>query len=396
MFEIITTDRYSRARLGRLQTPHGVVETPSYVIVGTNAQVRTLEPEDLISTKTQMIIANTYHLWRSLGDAGLNDYIGLHTAMHWQGPIITDSGGFQVFSYGFLREQGMRRIQAGDMKELQSAPEKNLTRITEAGVYFRPEDQPDGEEAYLDAETSIKIQEQLGADIIVAFDEPTSPMNDHEYTKAAMERTHRWAQRSIDAKESTQLMYGVVQGGAFEDLRKESARTIGAMPFDGFAIGSTYGDSYGGTKAQTADMLRWAIPELPELKPRHLFGVGRIEDLFAGVEAGIDTFDCVIPTREARHGAIWTGEGRFDVTKGSYKDDESQLEEGCLCPSCSDNGITRSQLHDLFKKKDPRAGRYATIHNVFFFNNFMEQMREALRAGKFQTFKNDSLKRLAK
>lgn len=392
MFQIVKKDPNSRARLGRIETPHGVVETPAYVIVGTHAEVRCVKPGDLQETKTQMIISNTYHLWQDLGDEGLEGFLGVHAALGWQGPVMTDSGGFQVFSLGFLREQGLRR--GGDAEPRASDPQKNLVRITEAGVYFRPDEL--AEEVYLDAETSVKIQEQLGADIIVAFDEPTSPGHDYEYTKKAMERTHRWAERSLEAKESQQLMYGVVQGGAFEDLRAESAAFIGGLPFDGFAIGSTYGDAYGGTKAKTKDMLDWCIPHLPDAKPRHLFGVGAIEDLFAGVEQGIDTFDCVIPTREARHGGIYTASGRIDIKKGSNRNSPEPLDELCGCPVCLGEEMTRSKLHQMFKEKDPNAARFATIHNIYFFNDLMEKIREAIREGGLRNFQNAYLENLRK
>lgn len=371
MFEIISKDPASRARTGRLTVRDGVVETPGYVIVATNAAIRTLQPEDIPGTKTQMVIVNTFHMWRELGDAGLNDFPGLHDVMQWQGVIMTDSGGFQVFSLE--------------------------PRITDSGVYFKPEG--GGEEMYLDAETSIKIQEQMGGDIIVAFDEATSPTADRDYTKAAMLRTHKWAERSLAAKESLpaqaggQAIYGVVQGGGFRDLREESAKFIGGLPFDGFGIGSTYGDSYGSTKAKTAEMLQWSVPHLPEHKPRHLFGVGEIEDLFLGVEQGIDTFDCVIPTREARHGGLWTGAGRLDVKKGMNQGTEEAIDPACGCPACA-GGVSRGELHDLFRARDPRAGRLATIHNIYFFNDLMENIREAVRAGRFQEFKTECLKKL--
>lgn len=392
MFEIVKKDPLSRARAGIIRTAHGMVETPSYVIVGTNAEVRTLDSLDIRDTKTQMIIANTFHLWRDLGEDGLNDYPGLHEAMDWNGTIMTDSGGFQVFSYGFLREHGMRIGRKIDAEDISPVGE-NMVRITESGVYFKPDGEGE-EEAYLDAEQSIKIQEQLGADIIVAFDEPTSPAADYEYTKEAMERTHKWAVRSLDAHITDQKIYGVVQGGAFEDLRRQSAEFIGGLGFHGFAIGSTYGDSYGGTKQKTKDMLDWSIPFLPENKPRHLFGIGRIEDLFAGVEAGIDTFDCVIPTREARHGRLWTSKGPIDIKKGRYAEDQGPIDPaGCDCPTCTEE-ISRFDLHRLFKDKNPQAGRLATMHNVYFFNNLMENIRTSIKEGAFQKFKREYLKNL--
>jgi queuine tRNA-ribosyltransferase len=407
-FEIIKKDPTSNARLGTLKTRHGVVETPAYVIVGTHGKIRCLEGAEIEATKTQMIISNTYHLWRTLGDEGLNSFVGLHEYMGWQGPIMTDSGGFQVFSLGFLREFGLRR---GGMQgradssqksegKLESVSE-NLVRITPSGVYFREIESED--EEYLDAELSVRIQEQLGADIIVAFDEPTSPKHDHEYTRAAMERTHAWAKRSLDAKADTnQMMYGVVQGGNFQDLRSESARFIGAMPFDGFAIGGTYGEGYGGTREDTRNMLEWSIPRLPATMPRHLFGVGRIEDLFLGVEQGIDTFDCVIPTREARHGRLWTSSGHIDITKGAFRSDDRPIDSACTCSVCADGfdmlntskKVTRRELHDYFKTGSSQAGNLATLHNVYFFNDLMERIRSSISEDNFKEFKDHYLSQL--
>ncbi|MEK7093803.1 MAG: tRNA guanosine(34) transglycosylase Tgt [Patescibacteria group bacterium] len=382
MFKILKESSRSNARLGVIETPHGIIETPAYTIVGTHAEVRCLTPLDLEATKTQLIIANTYHLWRELGDEGLASYPGLHEAMGWSHPIMTDSGGFQVFSLGVAREQGIGKVKK--LNETVNWPGDNLVRVTDSGVYFME----DGEEQYLDAELSMRIQEQLGADIIVAFDEPTSPLHDHEYTKQSLIRTHRWAERSLEAKVSKQLIYGVIQGGAFPDLRKESAEFIGALPFDGFAIGGAFGDSFGSKKTQMLTELESSIPYLPKDRPRHLLGIGRVEDLFLGVEAGIDTFDCVIPTREARHGSVWTRQGRFDLKKSIFEDDDRPLDEACDCPVCLSGDVNRHTLRKLFKDKNPRAGELATVHNVYFFNNLMAEIREAI--------KNDSLGELKK
>jgi tRNA-guanine family transglycosylase len=392
-FEIIKNDHATNARLATLKTRHGVVETPAYVIVGTHGRVRCLEGPEIDASKTQMIIANTYHLWRNLGDEGINGFVGLHEYMGWQGPLMTDSGGFQVFSLGFLREFGLRRGQkaAGLLQPVA----ENLVRITPSGVYFRED--PEEDEEYLDAELSVRIQEQLGSDIIVAFDEPTSPKHDYEYTRAAMERTHAWAKRSLDAKaDEKQMMYGVVQGGNFEDLRSESARFIGSLPFGGFAIGGTYGEGYGGTREDTRNMLAWSIPRLPANRPRHLFGVGRIKDLFLGVAAGIDTFDCVIPTREARHGRLWTSRGHVDITKGAYRSDDGPVDPECTCPVCMTQKVTRRQLHDYFKAGSPQAGNLATLHNVYFFNDLMEQIRSSIREENFNEFKDGYLNRMSR
>lgn len=394
MFELIKKDMRTQARLGTLTTKHGTVETPSYVIVGTHAEVRCLTAEDIRSSKTQMIISNTYHLWRTLGKK-LDIFEGLHAKLGWEGVVMTDSGGFQVFSLGFAREHGVGKIASifpneEALAERRSQP--NLVRITDEGVWFR--ETPDGPEFFLDAKLSIAIQEKLGADIILAFDECTSPLHDYAYTKDAMERTHRWAKICLDVKtRNDQMLYGIVQGGAFKDLRQESARAIGMMSFQGFAIGGSFGNIQG---KEMEDMLQWSLPLLPEHKPRHLLGIGRIEDLFGGVELGMDTFDCVIPTREARHGGIWTAEGRYDVKRGKWQGNDVPLEEGCECPACGLWGITRGELYKRFKELHPDAARAATIHNVFFFNNLMRKIREAIREDRYPEFKTEFLSRLVK
>lgn len=397
-FEILAKDTKSRARVGSLKTKHGVIKTPTYVIVGTDAEVRCLTPGDMLQniTNTQVIIANTYHLWRRL-NGSLDQFEGLHKAMNWDGPIMTDSGGFQVFSFGFGREHGVGKIASMFPAEAvkighfnnNGQTEKNLVRITDDGVYFNDE----GEEFFLDAKISIGIQKNLKADIILAFDECTSPFHDYEYTRQALERTHQWALESLkihSEQPKQQLLFGIVQGGAFEDLRKESAQFIAGLPFDGFGIGGSFG------KSEMIGVLEWVIPLLPGNKPRHLLGVGRIEDIFRAVEKGIDMFDCVIPTREARHGALWTSNGRFDIKKGIYKNDRKSIQNACSCPICSNWHITRSELHSLFKAKALDAARFATIHNVFFFNDLMEKIREAIRRGKFIKFKEKYLQNFTK
>jgi queuine tRNA-ribosyltransferase/7-cyano-7-deazaguanine tRNA-ribosyltransferase len=396
-FEIVARDPISRARVGRLKTEHGTLETPSYVVVGTNGYIRALEPEDIPKTKTQLIISNTYHLWRALDDEGLESYPGLHEAMQWNGgAIMTDSGGFQVFSLGASREHGVGKV--GSERNTSAVGGESLVRVTEAGVYFRDPSYGSGpygaeEEQYLDAELSMKIQEQLGADIIFAFDEPSSPHHNEMYTRATVERTHRWAKRCLDAKESKQALYGIAQGGGFESLRKESAEFMANLPFDGFGIGGAFSNSFGDTREQTAKELDWTIPLLPEHKPRHLLGIGRIEDLFIGVEAGVDTFDCVIPTREARHGSLWTNAGRLDIGgKGKYADDGGPIASDCTCPVCTDDELPRRELHKMFREKNLEAGRMATIHNIYFFNDLMEKIRGAIREGQFQNFKRQYLK----
>lgn len=391
MFEILQNDKNSRARVGIIHTSCGDVETPSYAIVGTHAEVRSVSSDQLLKTKTQLIIANTYHLWLTLGEK-LNSFEGLHARMKLPHTVImTDSGGFQVFSLGFGREHGVGKVLGGEKKKAS----ENLTRITEEGVFFTDEDG----EHFLGPKLSMEIQKKLGADIIFAFDECTSPEHNYKYQKEALVRTHRWANICLeqtkkqfanscelanDGVHNKQLLYGIVQGGVFEDLRKESAKYIGALPFDGFGIGGSFGEK------KMGEVLEWIIPYLPEEKPRHLLGIGKIEDLFLGVEKGIDTFDCVIPTREARHGSAWTAQGRIDLKKGRYRDDTQVIEKGCGCETCI-SGTSKKQLREMFKSKDNNAGTLVSIHNIYFFNTLMEQIRIAIRNGNFLEFKKKFL-----
>ena len=379
MFSIIAKDSSSRARSGIIKTPHGNIKTPAYVIVGTRGEVRTLSPEDLKNTKTQAIIANTYHLREN--PRSVHDLLG------WQGPVMTDSGGFQVFSLGFRRENGAGKLlETGSLKVRR----ENRVRITDEGAYFLVPSNVEGTtekgEEFLGPKESMEIQRKLGADIIFAFDECTSPIHDYEYTKEAMERTHKWEKQCLEIQplnKKEQLLYGIVQGGEFRDLREESAKYIGSLPFDGFAIGGSLGRS----RNNAFNILDWAIPLLPEEKPRHFLGIGKVEDIFDGVSAGIDTFDCVIPTREARHGRLWVKNGYFDIIKSAHKNDFSPIEADCACETCEH--FTKSEVRERFKAKDQEAGRLATIHNVYFFNTLMERVRESIQEGTFQKLKRE-------
>lgn len=393
MFKIIKKDKNSLARTGVIETPHGIIETPTYAIVGTHGQVKCLPIKKTPETKIQLIMANTYHLWQDFkGPEGeidplpiVQNFFGENT------PTITDSGGFQVFSHGFSREHGIGKLSSfpeemGLKKETR--PEKNLVEITEQGAFFQTSL---SDRQFLGPELSIKIQEKLGADLILAFDECTSPYHDYDYNKLAMARTHRWAKVCLQTHASPlaggrQILYGIVQGGNFKDLREESAKFINSLPFGGVAIGGSFSKSPGGS----FDVLKWTIPHLTEGRPRHFLGIGQVADIFESVELGIDTFDCVIPTREARHGGIYTKEGRIDIKKAKYKDDQSKLQSDCLCPTCQ--SITKAELHNLFKIKNPLAGENATIHNVFFFNNSMAEIREAIKNDRFQELKKEYTK----
>jgi queuine tRNA-ribosyltransferase len=378
-FKILKKDSKSQARLGVLKTPHGTIKTPSYVIVGTHAQVKCLKPSDIKKTKTQVVISNTFHLWDKALKNRKDKHL-VHTMLGSTIPVMTDSGGFQVFSFGAAKEHNVGKVLKQPVKK--TAVKSEIT-ITEKGVTFRY----DEEKRFMSPEDSIAIQEKIGADIIFAFDECTSPLHPFTYNKTAMERTHRWAMRCLKARtRKDQWMYGIVQGGRFKQLRVRSAKAIAAMPFEGFGIGGSFG------KNEMIATVKAIVPYLPEGKPRHLLGIGRIEDIFAAVENGMDTFDCVIPTREARHARLWTAKGAIDIRKAVFKNDKKRIDAGCTCQAC--DATTRAKLHALFKAKHPDAGRLATIHNVWFFNFLVERMRNAIARGRFLQFKKSYLKSL--
>lgn len=398
MFQLIKKDKDTQARVGVITTEHGEIHTPSYVMVATRGSVKTLNPAEVHKTKTQVLIANTFHLWQeefeSVKKAG-----GLHQCFGWEKmPLMTDSGGFQVFSYGFSREHDIGKIgmfpdeHAKRHVRRREYKDKNEVTILEEGVIFAPRD-VNGivmKKIALTPQKSIEIQRELGADIIFAFDECTSPFHNYDYTKQSLERTHNWAKICLDAnRRSYQKLYGIVQGGAFQDLRERSARYINSLSFDGYGIGGTLGD----TKLDMAHVLEWTTPLLSEEKPRHLLGIGEIGDVLESIERGIDTFDCVIPTREARHGSIWTAGGRYDVRKAKYRKREP-LEDGCFCEAC--RTVTRMELSEMFHDKNQNAGRLATIHNVSFFNTLMENARKAILEERFFEYKKEILQRYQK
>src|SRR3989344_3035499 len=379
MFKILKKDKYSKARLGLLTTPHGTVRTPSYVMVGTYGQVRNLSPADIKKTKTQIIIANTYHLWNKALKSKFKIRKRLGTI-----PTMTDSGGFQVFSLAFGLEKGVKKIFPNQLDKAKKLERKNI-KITEKGVYFLL----DGRRRFLGPELSIKIQEKLGADIIFAFDELTYLLDNYQYTKKSLERTHRWALTCIKKhKNKKQMLFGITQGGPFKNLRVRGAKFIGSLPFDGFGIGGSFG------KKEMVDVLKWTIPYLPEGKPRHLLGVGKVEDIFGAVENGIDTFDCVIPTREARHGRLYTRNGTIDIRRGYYSKDKKVIEADCKCPTCKAK-TPRHKIRRLLKSHDFDEGsagqRYCLIHNMWFFNNLVEKIRDSISKGKFKEFKKKTL-----
>ena len=291
-FKILKKSKISRARLGLLKTENGVVETPCFAPVATQAAVKTLTSEEVEQTKTQILIANTFHLHLKPGEKIVESAGGLHKFMNWPKPMMTDSGGFQVFSLGFGRDFGTGKILKTKTDSfIRKGQQPKLIKITGGGVFFTSP--LNGQKIFLGPRESVKIQEALGADIIFAFDECTAPLADYEYTKNSLARTHRWAEICLKSKKSGQALFGIVQGGKFKDLRIESAKFIGSLPFDGFGIGGEFGDN----KKIMTQMIDWVIKELPEEKPRHLLGIGRLEDIAKIIKAGIDTFDC--PPRDS-------------------------------------------------------------------------------------------------
>jgi len=380
-------------RVGILKTPHGDVETPAFVVVGTKATVKALTPEQVRGLGAQAVLANTYHLYLEPGEEIVKKAGGLGKFMGWDGPTITDSGGFQVFSLGadFDKKIGkIRRDETVGIEANSKFSEKRMAIIDENGVTFRSH--RDGSTHHFTPERSIEIQHAIGADIIFAFDECTSPDASREYQKEAMLRTHRWAARCLathqqpttNHQQPKQTLFGVVQGGRFEDLRKESAKVIGKMDFDGFGIGGSF------DKEDMNSAVRWVNEQLPQEKPRHLLGIGDPMDLFGAVENGCDLFDCVAPTREARNGSIYTKRGRFNIENTKYRTDFAPIEDDCECYMCKN--FTKAYLSHLFRSNEILANTLASIHNVHFIVKLVEKMRKSILDGDFSRFRDDFLK----
>ncbi|MCR4405278.1 MAG: tRNA guanosine(34) transglycosylase Tgt [Candidatus Acetothermia bacterium] len=401
MFEFEIAARDGGARAGRLITPHGAIETPSFVAVGTQGTVKAVSPEELRAIGVQVIIANTYHLHLQPGEDLIEKLGGLHRFMNWNGPLMTDSGGFQVFSLGAGREHGVGKIapifpeeearlrdRGGHFRAADGG--KPLVKVDEDGVEFISH--LDGSRHRFTPEKVIQIERKLGADIILVLDECTSPLHDYAYTKEALERTHRWALRALReferADDGRQALFGIVQGGAYRDLREASARFISSLDFHGFAIGGSLGKS----KQEMLQVLEWTVPLLPEGRPRHLLGIGEIADIFAAVQRGIDMFDCVAPTRMARNGALFSREAeafRLHIRNARYRDDPRPVEAGCGCYTC--RNYSRAYLRHLFEAKELLAMRLATIHNLYFLEELMRQVRAAIREGHLAELKREWL-----
>ncbi|MEJ2252936.1 MAG: tRNA guanosine(34) transglycosylase Tgt [Nitrospirota bacterium] len=348
-----------KARLGLLETPRGSIHTPAFMPVGTSGTVKAVSPDELQQLGAQIILANTYHLYIRPGHQTVRRLGGIHRFMNWPGPLLTDSGGFQVFSLAALRE------------------------ITPAGVRFRSH--LDGSEHFLDAEKSVRIQCALGADIMMAFDECTPYPATRDYALYSLTLTTQWARRSRETFEKAgppgSALWGIVQGGMYADLRERSAREVRDVGFEGYAVG---GVSVGEPKEDMHAVIRLTAPLLPEEKPRYLMGIGDLKDILAAVEAGFDMFDCVMPTRNARNGTLFTSEGRVSIKRAQYGEDTRPLDPACTCYTC--RNYSRGYLRHIFLAREILSMRLNTIHNLHFYLDFFRLMRESIERGEFAEF----------
>lgn len=387
-FEITHKIPGKLGRAGVIHTPHGKIKTPAFMTVGTQGYVRFVSSEQLQEIGAQAMLSNGYHLRRKsykiTEEGGLSKWSG------WHGPTLTDSGGFQVMSLG----SGLGKVVSMDKDRgvTNTAHKERLAHVTEQGVNFT--DPFDGQPDFIGPEESMQIQCRIGADIHMAFDELTSLADDYDYNVEALARTERWAKRSLDEHMKLrdtlgyrQSLYGVLQGGRWEDLRRSTAKKLGEMPFDGYGLGGAF------LKEDLSEILRWCNEELPEDKPRHLLGLSHPDDILNGAEMGADTFDCVAPTREARHGKIYTKYGDINLRK--FKDSNLLLDEDCDCPTCK-AGYTRGELRDLWRSGDgelkSKFYTLASIHNLRFIIRLTEQIREAIQNDTFTEFKQEFLK----
>ncbi len=385
-------------RAGVITTPHGSIETPAYVTVGTKATVKSLTPEMLNAIGAQVVLANTYHLYLQPGSELVARAGGFAKFMNWQGPTMTDSGGFQVFSLGAAFGQRVSKVASGEIdtpavEDGGTGNHAKLVEIDEDGVTFKSH--LNGSTHRFTPESSMKIQWDLGADMIFAFDECTSPQASYDYQKSAMDRTHRWALRSLEAHEkldpeNVQALFAVVQGGRHEDLRKESAETLASMKtesgneFDGFGIGGSF------DKDDIGTAVAWVNESLPEEKPRHLLGIGEPLDILGASENGCDLFDCVTATRIARNGSFYTPSGKINIMNAQYREDFAPIEPGCGCYTCQN--FTKAYIAHLFHGKEILANTLGSIHNLYFMVNFVKDIRKAILEDKFEEFREAFIK----
>lgn len=363
-FDLLKEAKDSKARLGIIHTPHGDIETPVFMPVGTRATVKAMTPEEVKGLGAEIILSNTYHLYLKPGHELVKEAGGLHKFMNWHGPILTDSGGFQVFSLGDLR------------------------KIKEEGVEFRSH--IDGSKHFLSPEKAVEIQNALGSDIMMAFDECAPYPATYEYVKNSMERTTRWAQRCKDHHKDwdRQGLFGIVQGGMYKDLREISAKALVEMDFPGYAIG---GLSVGEPRDLMCEVLDFTTPLLPKNKPRYLMGVGSPDYLFEAVIRGIDMADCVLPTRIARNGTVMTSKGKLVIRNGKYSKDFSPMDDECDCYACKN--YSRAYIRHLFNVDEILGARLATTHNLRFLIKLMENIREAIREDRLMEYKDEFYKK---
>ena len=355
-FEIIKKDPSSQARLGRIETDHGSFHTPAFLPVGTQGTVKSLTPEELVEVGVEAILGNTYHLYLKPGHEIIGRLGGLHTFIHWEGPILTDSGGYQVFSLSKLR------------------------KISEDGVTFQSH--IDGSLHFLTPEMVMEIQRTLGPDIAMVLDECVPYPSPYEYVKASTLLTTRWAKRTLQQRrEPDPALFAIVQGGMYRDLREESAKILVEEDFQGYAIG---GLSVGEPKTLMRDVLEWTVPCLPENAPRYLMGVGTPEDILDAVMVGIDLFDCVLPTRNARNGSLFTSSGKMSIKQAEYAEDGRPIDETCDCYTC--RHYSRAYLRHLYLAHEILSSRLNTIHNLFYYMNFIKSIQKAIREGRLFDF----------
>lgn len=366
-YELIKKDSRTKARRGRVNTPHGPIETPVFMPVGTAGTVKAMKPEEVRDMGAQIILGNTYHLYLRPGHEVVKAAGGLHKFMNWERAILTDSGGFQVFSLGAMR------------------------KISEEGVEFRSH--IDGSKHMLSPEKSMEIQNALGSDIMMAFDECAPYPADRNYVKNSLERTTRWLKRCKEYHKNTeqQSLFGIMQGGMYKDLRKQSAEEIVELDLPGYAIG---GLAVGESTEVMYHILDVVLPHAPENKPRYLMGVGTPSNIIEGVARGIDFFDCVMPTRNARHGHLFTHNGILNIMNAKYQTDDRPIEEGCQCPTCQ--RFSRAYLRHLLKSGEMLSQRLLVMHNLWFYNHLMQEIRDALDNGTFEAYRAEYSEKMSK
>ena len=397
-FQVVAKLEDRLGRTGEIQTPHGVIQTPAFIPVGTKATLKSVLPESIKDFGAQAVLANAYHLYLQPGSDVIDEAGGVAKFMNWDGPTFTDSGGFQVLSLGV----GFKKVIAMDEKTFQADDviadkKERLAHVDDDGVTFKSH--LDGSLHRFTPEVSMQVQHQIGADIIFAFDECTTLHNTRKYQEKALERTRLWAKRCLTEHDRLtkerigkpyQALFGVLQGAQYEDLRRKAAQDLGSMSedgvsFDGFGIGGAL------DKQTLGEILQWVNEELPENKPRHFLGIGEPDDLFVGVENGADTFDCVAPSRQARTGSVFTKDGRLNISNAPHKREFKPIEDDCTCYTCQN--YTRAYICHLFRSKEMLASTLATIHNQHFIVGLVDQMRKTIKTGEFFEYKKEFMGR---